>query len=111
VPPMLVPIVIIGSTIVETVELTVVVVPLTVKSPVRTKLPPTFKLPVIPTPPETIKAPDEVLFELVSFPTLVSTGTTNNDDVKDTPLPTNNDWLAAGLSILDKAKKLVPESV
>jgi hypothetical protein len=59
----LVPIVIIGSTTVETVELTVVVVPLTVRSPVKTKLPPTFKLPVIPAPPETIKAPEEVLVD------------------------------------------------
>ena len=60
---MLVPIVIIGSTTVETVELTVVVVPLIVRSPVRTKLPPTFKFPVIPTPPETINAPEEVLVD------------------------------------------------
>ena len=62
-PPILVPIVIIGSTIVETVELTVVVVPLTVKLPLNTKLPPTFKFPVIPTPPETINAPEEVLVD------------------------------------------------
>ena len=62
----------IGSTTVETVELTVVVVPLTVRSPAKTKLPPTFKFPVTPNPPTTLKAPVEVVVELVPLPNIVS---------------------------------------
>jgi len=83
-----VPIVIIGSTIVDTVELTVVVVPLTVRSPVKTKLPPTFKFPVTPRPPTILKDPVDVVVELVPLPNITSLfGTTNNEDVTDIPLP------------------------
>jgi hypothetical protein len=83
-----VPIVIIGSTTVDTVELTVVVVPLTVRSPVKTKLPPTFKFPVKPRPPTILKDPVDVVVELVPLPNITSLfGTTNNEDVTDIPLP------------------------
>ena len=95
---------IIGSTIFDTVEFTVVVVPLTVKSPVNTKLPPTFKLPVTPRPPFITKAPEVVFVEFVLLPSLVSKGTTNDVDVTETALPTYKDCVALAESKLDSVK-------
>jgi hypothetical protein len=62
----------------------------------------------MPTPPETIKAPDEVPDEFVLEPNLVSSGMTSNDEVAEIPLPTYNDSLAAAVSELEKAIYLVP---
>ena len=44
---------------------TVVVVPVTVKSPLTSTLPPTFKAPPIPTPPVTTNAPFAELVDAV----------------------------------------------
>ena len=41
----------------------VVVVPLTVRSPIITVLPPMFTFPPIPTPPEATKEPDDTEFD------------------------------------------------
>ena len=53
-------------------ELTVVVVPWTVKFPVTVMLPPTFKLAPIPTPPVTTTAPVVVLSDCVAAVNVVA---------------------------------------
>ena len=55
------------SPILTVFELTVVVVPLTVRLPVITVSPPTLRLPATPTPPVTFKAPVVVLVEAVAL--------------------------------------------